>query len=219
MTYNRGSFSYSKQAVVAKVSDFCQQYGLETRWYHILSHLTNQLLFWVNSFGAVLVNRSLGHVSRKFPKLLGPEKSFVKLRLAYSVKLVFSYFVKRIKIKITSKFHASRRLCFEDTKRIMLPEMRPKHFGTFKKRAPGLLPNSHHMLPASFFCFIDPENLLWEAVSCNVRIKISFSYVVLSVVFINYISFQYERWSWQSLELPWGTIYNVIRYSIWCECF
>ena len=181
----------------------------------------------------MLVNRSLGHVSRKFPKLLGPEKSFVELRLAYSVKLVFSYFVKRIKIKITSKFHASRHRCFEDTKRILLPEMRPKPFGTLKKRAPGLLvsfaavfwmsrnappkvslggalrdiqktaakettgllPNSHHMLPASFFCFIDPENLLWEAVSCNVRIKISFSYVVLSVVFINYISFQYERWS------------------------
>ena len=44
--------------------------------------------------------------------------------------------VKGIKIKITSKFRASRRLCFEDTKRIMSPEMRPKSFGTFEKRAP-----------------------------------------------------------------------------------
>ena len=81
-------------------------------------------------------NCSQGQVSRKFRKLSGFEKPFVKLRLAYSVKLVFSYVVKRIKIQITSKFRASRRLCFKDTKRIMSPEMRPKSFGTFEKRAP-----------------------------------------------------------------------------------
>ena len=40
-------------------------------------------------------------------------KPFAKLRIAYSVKLVFSYVVKGIKIKI--KFRASRRLHFEDT--------------------------------------------------------------------------------------------------------
>ena len=50
----------------------------------------------------------------------------------------FFYFVKGIKIKINAKFRASRRLRFEDTKRIMSPEMRPKSFGTFEKRAPGL---------------------------------------------------------------------------------
>ena len=38
-------------------------------------------------------------------------------------------------MKTTSKFRASRRLRFEDTKRIMSPEMRPKSFGTFEKRA------------------------------------------------------------------------------------
>ena len=32
-------------------------------------------------------------------------------------------------------FRASRRLRFEDTKRIMSPEMRPKSFGTFEKRS------------------------------------------------------------------------------------
>ena len=52
-------------------------------------------------------------VSRKSRELFGPEKPFVKLRPAYSVKLVFSYVVKGIKIKITAKFRASRRL--EDT--------------------------------------------------------------------------------------------------------
>ena len=54
-----------------------------------------------------------------------------------SVKLVFSYVVKGIKIKITAKFRASRRLRFEDTKRIMLPEIRQKSFGTFEKQAPA----------------------------------------------------------------------------------
>ena len=70
------------------------------------------------------------------PFLESPEKPFVKLRPVYSLKLVFSYVVKGIKIKITAKFRASRRLRFEDTKRIMAPEIRPKSFGTFEKQAP-----------------------------------------------------------------------------------
>ena len=72
------------------------------------------------------------------PFLESPEKPFVKLRPAYSLKLVFLYVVKRIKIKITATFVASRRLRLEDTKRIMSPEMRPKSLGTFEKRAPGM---------------------------------------------------------------------------------
>ena len=55
----------------------------------------------------------------------------------HSVKLVFLYVVKGIKMKITAKFRASRRLRFEDTKRIVSPEIRPKSFGTFEKQAPG----------------------------------------------------------------------------------
>ena len=78
-------------------------------------------------------------------KLSGPEKPFVKLRAAYSVKLVFSYVVKGIKIKITAKFRASRRLSFEDTKRIMSPEMRPKSLGTFEKQAPEVLVHPIHI--------------------------------------------------------------------------
>ena len=78
-----------------------------------------------------------GPVSRKSRELFGPEKPFVKLRPAYSVKLVFSYVVKGMKIKITAKFRAWRRLRFEDTKRIMSPEIHPKSFGTFEKQAPG----------------------------------------------------------------------------------
>ena len=52
------------------------------------------------------------------PFLEIPEKPLVKLRPTYSVKLVFSYVVKGIKIKITAKFRASKRLRFEDTNRI-----------------------------------------------------------------------------------------------------
>ena len=67
----------------------------------------------------------------------GHEKPFIKLHFAYSGKLVFSYVVKGIKILITGEFRASRRLCFEDIKRIMSLEKHPKSFGTFEKRAPG----------------------------------------------------------------------------------
>ena len=76
---------------------------------------------------------ALGPVSRKFRKLFGPGKPFVELRPAYSIKLVFSYVVKGIEIKITAKFRASRRLRFEDTKRIMSPEMCLKRFGHFRE--------------------------------------------------------------------------------------
>ena len=58
----------------------------------------------------------------KTRKLNGPEKPFVKLRLAYSVKLVFLYVVKGIKIKITAKFCDTEHFRFEDTKRNMSPE-------------------------------------------------------------------------------------------------
>ena len=88
------------------------------------------------SFGT-FEKRALGPVSRTSRELFGPEKPFVKVRPAYSVKLVFSFVVKGIKIKITAKFRASRRFRFEDTKRIMSLEIRPKSFGTFEKQAPG----------------------------------------------------------------------------------
>ena len=64
--------------------------------------------------------------------LKSAEKPFVKLQSSNSLKLVFSYLLKRIKIKITAEFHVSRR-------HIMSPEMRPKRLGTFEKRAPKSL--------------------------------------------------------------------------------
>ena len=72
-------------------------------------------------------------VSRKSRKRFGPGKPFLKLRLAHSVKLVFSCVVKGRKVRITAKFRAFRRFRFEDTKRPMSPES----FGTFEKRATG----------------------------------------------------------------------------------
>ena len=78
---------------------------------------------------------SQGPVSRKSRELFGPEKPFAKLGAVYSVKLIFSYVVKGIKIKLTAKFRASGRLRFDDAKRIMSPKTHPKSFGTFKKQA------------------------------------------------------------------------------------
>ena len=93
---------------------------------------------WIACTIQALNNWVQGSVSRKSRELFGPEKPFVKVRPAYSVKLVFTYVVKGIKIKVTAKFRASRRFRFEDTKRIMSPEIRPKSFGTFEKQAPGI---------------------------------------------------------------------------------
>ena len=74
-------------------------------------------------------NCSQRPVSRKFRKICGPETSFVKLRPAYSVKLLFLHVVKGIKIKITAKLRASRRLRFEDTKRIVTRNAPEKYSG------------------------------------------------------------------------------------------
>ena len=40
-------------------------------------------------------------------------------------------------MEITAKFRASRPLCFEDTKRIMSSEIRPKTFWAFEKQGPA----------------------------------------------------------------------------------
>ena len=55
-----------------------------------------------------------------------PEKPFIKLRAAYSVKLVFSYVVKGIKIKITAKSRASRPLRYPFVLKIQRELCHPK---------------------------------------------------------------------------------------------
>ena len=56
---------------------------------------------------------------------MAAEKPFVKLRIANFAKLVVSYVVKGKQLKKAAGFRASRRLRFEDAKRIMSPETRP----------------------------------------------------------------------------------------------
>ena len=74
----------------------------------------------------------------KVPKTFRARKAVPKTPTRSFCKAgVFSYVAKGRKIKITAKFHALRRLRFEDTKRTMSPEMHPKSFGTFEKRAGG----------------------------------------------------------------------------------
>ena len=114
-----------------------------------------------------------GPVSRKSRRLFGPEKKpFIKLWLAFSVKLVFSYVVKGIKIKITAMFRASRRLRFEDTKRIVSPEIHPKSFGTFEKQAPAQWELSGHVR-------FNYWNFIRAAVGNNFNVNDLRSYVML----------------------------------------
>jgi len=54
------------------------------------------------------------------------------------------------------KFRASRRLRFEDTKRIMSPEMGPKSFGTFEKQAPGLFGSTTILQIIEFLVWNEP---------------------------------------------------------------
>ena len=83
-------------------------------------------------FNLVPRTSALACVSEKTRKLYGQEKPFVKLRPAYSVKLVFLYVVKGIKIKITAKFCDTEHFRFEDTKRIVSPEK----FRVFRETGP-----------------------------------------------------------------------------------
>ena len=91
----------------------------------------------------VLLLNDLGPVSRKSHKLFGSDKPFLKLRSAYSRKLVFYYDFKIRKGKFVAKFHVWKSLCFCDTKEILSPEIRPKSFGSFVKCAPGLKRHGH----------------------------------------------------------------------------
>ena len=89
-----------------------------------------------------LISQCTGRFLESPENFFGPKKPLVKLRPDHPLKLVFSfilYVVKGIKTNITAKFHASRRLRFEDAKRIMSPEIRSKSFGTFEKQATSLL--------------------------------------------------------------------------------
>ena len=61
---------------------------------------------------------------------------FRKLRSTYLAKEIKIKITDHIGFKIAAKIGASTRLRFEDTKRIMSPEMHPKSFGTFENRAP-----------------------------------------------------------------------------------
>ena len=98
-----------------------------------------------------------GPVSRKSRGRFGPEKPFVKLRPAYSVKLVFSYVIKGIKVKVTAKFRASRRLRFEDTKRIIARNTA----GKFSR-----LSRNRHQLP------VDLKTQLVEHCTCIAEVRV-----------------------------------------------
>ena len=115
------------------------------RWHTTQEHTFATALLGVDSFASketreqkcpLRAPSEQGPVSRKSRKRFGSEKPLVKLRTAYSVKLVFSYVIRGTQIKVAVKFRAARRLRFEDTKRIMSPQMPPNSFGAFEKRVP-----------------------------------------------------------------------------------
>ena len=105
--------------------------------------MTTKSLAFVNEPQIILVlgkSRIPGARFSKVPRTFRARKAIRKITTCLFCKagLFISYVVKGMKLKITAKFRASRRLRFEDTKRITSPEIRPKSFGTFEKRASGV---------------------------------------------------------------------------------
>ena len=75
---------------------------------------------------------------------------------AYFRNMVFQQIYKIQKNNIIAKFQASKPSRSKDTKRFIFPEIRPKSFGTFEKRAPvnyKIFVHSH-----SDTCTLETEN-------------------------------------------------------------
>ena len=73
----------------------------------------------------------------KVPRTFRARKAIRKITTCLFCKTGLFICCKGNKNKNNFKFRASRRHRFEDTKRNMSPEIRPKSFGTFEKQAPG----------------------------------------------------------------------------------
>ena len=80
-----------------------------------------------------------GPVSRKSRELFGPEMLVVKLQSARFEKLIFLHAFSIRKIKRIAKFEGLELQRCEDIKGIVVPNIDPKSFGTFEKRAPGVV--------------------------------------------------------------------------------
>ena len=153
------------------------------------------------------------------PFLESPEKPFVRLRPAYSVKPVFSYVVKGIKIKITAKFRASRRLSFEDTKRITdVTRNAPEKSQDFRETGPGLQGRSCYMqlflrilYRASYLCLkVMPSQASRIPVRCEQKWRFPTPLPTLyrKLTFSHLLTFQpitfalFQHWSNQ-LKMKW----------------
>ena len=105
----------------------------------------------------------------KVPKTFRARKVIPKTPTSLFCKAGFFSICCKGNKKITSKFRASRRLRFEDTKRIMSPEIRPKSFGIFEKRAPGMntwIVRIHAELTL-------PKSLTWYSIGAKGKMQIN----------------------------------------------
>ena len=84
------------------------------------------------TLGAGALPSEQGPVSRKSRKRFGSEKPLVKLRTAYSVKLVFSYVIKGTQIKVSCRETSS----FWRYKENYVTPNAPEHFRGFRETGP-----------------------------------------------------------------------------------
>ena len=109
---------------------------LNCRWDNfIVNNLRNYVMLLEQLRKKDLKKSDLGPVSRMSRELFGSEKPFVKLRPAYSVKLIFSHVVKGIKTKIMAKFRASRRFDLKIQRELCHPKYARKVSGLLRNRS------------------------------------------------------------------------------------
>jgi len=141
---HKTAFAASKKKILICYSkdNYCSILSTGTPLFVGLSRCSSNLTVWFffdSRNVLIILERAKSEdmsglvcVSQKIRKLFEPEKQFVKLRPARSIKLVFPFVVKSIKIKITAKFRDMEHLRFEDTKRIMSHEK----FRDFRETGP-----------------------------------------------------------------------------------
>ena len=108
--------------------NFCASRWL--RWDRKVSYgFVKEIIYSGKEFSLriVLEKKRLNKPGARFSKVPRTFRARKAIR-----KIMTCYVVKGIKIKITAKFRASRRLRFEDTKRIMSPE----EFRDFRETGP-----------------------------------------------------------------------------------
>ena len=112
-------------------------------------------------------------VSRKSRKLFGPEKTFIKLRPANSVKPVFSYVVEGIKNKITVKLVLRDAFTLKIQRELCQPKCARKVSGLSRNGHQGLVSRKARIFSGDIIFFVSSKRR--SPVSRNFAVILTFA--------------------------------------------